>query len=186
MQRVIELLDKKVETLFNRQDFEYLLERYMGHEAVQYFRPYRSKTSVKSWRTFGRCAVSNKKIGNGFEVELCEKLFQNGYWVHNLAQNAAGQPADVVAVKNGVPYLIDCKVCSGKVFSVSRIEDNQRMAMTLWRECLNGEGWFAVKFGENIYMITLSRLDSMVSKNLPEELFQRFALTFEEWLVADK
>lgn len=38
MQRVIELLDKKVETLFNRQDFEYLLERCMGYEAVQYFR----------------------------------------------------------------------------------------------------------------------------------------------------
>lgn len=38
MQRVIEPLDKKVETLFNRQDFEYLLERYMGYEAVQYFR----------------------------------------------------------------------------------------------------------------------------------------------------
>ena len=38
MQRVIELLDKKGETLFNRQDFEYLLERYMGYEAGQYFR----------------------------------------------------------------------------------------------------------------------------------------------------
>lgn len=38
MKRVIELLDKKVETLFNRQDFEYLLEQYMGYEAVQYFR----------------------------------------------------------------------------------------------------------------------------------------------------
>lgn len=38
MQRVIELLDKKVGTLFNRQDFEYLLEQYMGYEAVQYFR----------------------------------------------------------------------------------------------------------------------------------------------------
>lgn len=38
MQRVIELLDKKVETLFNRQVFEYLLERYMGYEAVQDFR----------------------------------------------------------------------------------------------------------------------------------------------------
>lgn len=38
MQRVIELSDKKIETLFNRQDFEYLLERYMGYEAVQYFR----------------------------------------------------------------------------------------------------------------------------------------------------
>lgn len=38
MPRVIELLDKKVEILFNRQDFEYLLEQYMGYEAVQYFR----------------------------------------------------------------------------------------------------------------------------------------------------
>lgn len=37
MPKVIELLDKKVETLFNRQDFEYLLEWYMGYEAVQYF-----------------------------------------------------------------------------------------------------------------------------------------------------
>lgn len=38
MPSVIELLDKKVETLFTRQDFEYLIERYMGSEAVQYFR----------------------------------------------------------------------------------------------------------------------------------------------------
>lgn len=38
MPRVIELLDKKVETLFNRQDFEYLIEWYMGYEAAQYFR----------------------------------------------------------------------------------------------------------------------------------------------------
>ena len=52
--------------------------------------------------------MSNKKIGNGFETEFCEKLFQNGYWVHNIAQNAAGQPADVIAVRNGVAFLIDC------------------------------------------------------------------------------
>lgn len=129
--------------------------------------------------------MNNRKTGNSFEAEFCDLLFQHGYWVHNLAQNAAGQPADVIAVKNSVPYLIDCKVCSGKTFSLSRIEENQRMAMTLWRNCLNGEGWFAVKFRENIYMITLSRLDSMISKNLPEEIFQRFALTFDEWLVVD-
>lgn len=129
--------------------------------------------------------MSNKKIGNGFEAEFCDLLFQHGYWVHNLAQNAAGQPADVIAVKNGTPFLIDCKVCSGKVFRLSRIEDNQRMSMKLWDDSGNGTGWFAVKFGENIYMITLSRLDSMISKNLPEAVFQRFALTFDEWLVAD-
>lgn len=38
MPRTIELIDKKVETLFSRQDFEYLLDKYMGHESVQYFR----------------------------------------------------------------------------------------------------------------------------------------------------
>ena len=38
MPRVIELVDKKIETLFNRQDFEYLLERYMDYEAVEYLR----------------------------------------------------------------------------------------------------------------------------------------------------
>lgn len=38
MPKVIKLVDEKVETLFNRQDFEYLLDKYMGNEAVQYFR----------------------------------------------------------------------------------------------------------------------------------------------------
>lgn len=38
MPRTIELIDKKVETLFSRQDFEYLLDKYMGYESVQYFR----------------------------------------------------------------------------------------------------------------------------------------------------
>ena len=38
MPRAIELIDKKVETLFSRQDFEYLLDKYMGYESVQYFR----------------------------------------------------------------------------------------------------------------------------------------------------
>lgn len=38
MPKVIKLVGEKVETLFNRQDFEYLLDKYMGYEAVQYFR----------------------------------------------------------------------------------------------------------------------------------------------------
>lgn len=97
--------------------------------------------------------MSNKKIGNGFEAEFCEKLFQHGYWVHNLAQNAAGQPADVIAVKNGVPYLIDCKVCSGKTFSLSRIEENQDLSMTLWEMCGNGQGWFALLLEDEVFMI---------------------------------
>lgn len=38
MQRVIKLKDNNVEMLFCLEDFEYLIEKYMGYEAVQYFR----------------------------------------------------------------------------------------------------------------------------------------------------
>ena len=40
--------------------------------------------------------ATNRKIGNTFETEFCELLFQRGFWCHNMAQNAAGQPADVL------------------------------------------------------------------------------------------
>ena len=61
--------------------------------------------------------ATNRKIGNSFETEFCELLFQYGFWCHNIAQNAAGQPADVIAVKNKTAYLIDCKVCSNNRLS---------------------------------------------------------------------
>ena len=67
--------------------------------------------------------MSNKKSGNQFEATLCEILAEEGFWCHNLAQNSAGQPADVIAVKNGEAYLIDCKVCSRGRFSFDRIEE---------------------------------------------------------------
>lgn len=97
--------------------------------------------------------MNNRKLGNGFEAELCDLLFNQGFWVHNLAQNQAGQPADVMAVRNKVAYLIDCKVCSGNGFPLSRVEENQDSSMTLWKDCGNGEGWFALKLTGIIYMI---------------------------------
>ena len=98
--------------------------------------------------------TSNKALGNSFEQELCEKLSEYGFWTHNLAMNKAGQPADIIAVKDRKAYLIDAKVCSDRGFALSRVEENQELAMTLWYERGNGQGWFAFKFptGE-IYMM---------------------------------
>ena len=90
--------------------------------------------------------MSNKKLGNSFEAELCEILSEHGFWCHNLAQNSSGQPADVIAARNGKAYLIDCKVCStAKGFALSRVEENQELSMGLWENCGNGQGWFAMK-----------------------------------------
>lgn len=38
MPRVLKLSDDKIETLFDAKDFEDLIDKYMGYEAVQYFR----------------------------------------------------------------------------------------------------------------------------------------------------
>ena len=98
--------------------------------------------------------MSNKTLGNSFEAELCERLSEYGFWATNLAMTKAGQPADVIAVRNKIAHLIDAKVCSNKGFALSRVEENQDLAMTLWEECGNGQGWFAIKIptGE-IYML---------------------------------
>lgn len=95
---------------------------------------------------------SNRAVGNSFEQELCDKLFDYGFWAHNLTQNRAGQPADVIAAKDGTAVLIDCKDCEQNKFDLKRVEDNQITAMRLWEECGNDQGWFAIKINDEIYM----------------------------------
>jgi Holliday junction resolvase len=98
--------------------------------------------------------MNNKTLGNNFEQELCEKLSEYGFWCHLLNMNKAGQPADIIAVKNKKAYLIDAKVCSSRGFALSRVEDNQELAMELWKDKGNGQAWFAMKLPDDeIYMI---------------------------------
>ena len=128
--------------------------------------------------------MSNKKLGNGFEAELCEILSEHGFWCHNLAANSAGQPADVIAVRNGKAYLIDCKVCSQGKFQYSRIEENQHLSMDLWCECGNGVGWFALKFNTGIYMVDRESIVNC-SNHYPAmtpELADMYGYSLEEWL----
>lgn len=131
--------------------------------------------------------MSNKKAGNQFESELCEILSMYGFWCHNMAANADGQPADVIAAKNSRAYLIDCKVCStDKGFDLRRVEENQDLAMSLWEECGNGQGWFAMKLPTgDIFM-----LPHVVVKGLsythfhltPAEIFE-MGKPLEKWVM---
>lgn len=127
----------------------------------------------------------NKVMGNHFEAELCELLADAGWWAHNMAQNETGQPADVIAVKNDVAVLIDCKVCSNDTFPLTRIEANQEGAMTLWEERGNNYCFFAMKLtDETIYMVEFDRLMMLQlhgEKSIRPEDFVEYP-TLEEWL----
>ena len=130
---------------------------------------------------------SNKKLGNSFETEFCEILSAHGFWVHNLAQNQAGQPADVIAVKSGHAYLIDCKVCSSKSFPLSRVEENQELSMELWKSCGNGEGWFALKVEEKIIMVPHVSVHIISEKKSRMNLtdIHNFGISLERWIEMD-
>ena len=130
--------------------------------------------------------MANKKLGNDFEQELCEKLSEYGFWVHNMALNKSGQPADIIAVKNKQAYLIDAKVVStSRGFALSRVEENQDLAMDLWYERRNGQGWFAFKLPTNeIYMIPHLVIKAlMVSQSTLSviEIFQ-MGKSLEKWV----
>lgn len=128
--------------------------------------------------------MSNKKLGNSFESEFCETLAEHGFWCHNLAQNSAGQPADVIAVKCCEAFLIDCKVCSQGKFQYGRIEDNQATAMGLWNDCGNGVGWFALKFDTAVYMVDMEAMRVCSERHpvMTAELADMYGYSLDEWL----
>lgn len=133
--------------------------------------------------------MNNKRSGNKFEVELCQLLYTHGFWAHNMAQNAAGQPFDILAAKNGKAIPIDCKVCEKNVFSFRRVEENQRGAMELWKARGNADGLFALKLSNDaIYMLsyrTILELEATNCKQLVEGAYPEISLwatPFEQWV----
>lgn len=128
--------------------------------------------------------MNNRKLGNSFEDELCDTLSGYGFWTTRLNQSKAGQPADVIAARNKVSYLIDAKVCSDNKFPLSRIEENQDLAMSLWKECGNGIGWFALKLGTQIYMLSHYVITSYwhrQSSLSAKEIFE-LGMPLEKWV----
>lgn len=129
--------------------------------------------------------LNNKQLGNTFENELGEKLSKYGFWVHLLNMNKSGQPADIIAVRNKVAYLIDAKVVSTKKgFALSRVEDNQDLAMDMWIDKGNGQGWFAFKVEEQIFMIPHLIIGSYRVKQstLPINDIVTFGTPIEKWV----
>lgn len=119
--------------------------------------------------------MNNKQLGTEFENEFCELLSQHGFWVHFCTPSPNGsQPCDVIAAKNGKPYLIDCKTSARKTFNISRMEDNQIFAFYKWAKSGNSNRFVAVKYNDNVYMIPFELLEQKEKVVLTNEfLFEK-------------
>ena len=134
--------------------------------------------------------MSNNKVGAAFEKRFCRMLADNGFWVHRVSQNVAGQqPADVIAVKNGRAFLIDCKVCIRDVFTFERMEPNQRSAMDLWMRCGNAVPFFALQgSNEDVLMLdyqsakNAEQLQGTKSLSLKRDRNEFNLISFERFL----
>ena len=127
----------------------------------------------------------NRRVGTGFEKQLCMSLSGYGFWAHNLAQNSQGQPFDIIAARNGKSYPIDCKDCAKDIFKMQRIEENQSSAMFLWRETGNGEGWFALRMTNGaVYFLPFSKLKSLSLSKTVLSAFEirEYGVPLREWV----
>ena len=103
--------------------------------------------------------MNNKVLGTQFERKICEFISKMGYWVHFLSpDNRGAQPFDIIAVKNGRAVVGDCKTSSRKLFSISRLEDNQIMAFEKWAACGNEDPILFVLYDGVTYFIPYSDL----------------------------
>jgi len=130
--------------------------------------------------------LSNKKEGNNFEAEFTELAGSKGFWAHRMTANVDGQPADVIICKNNIPILVDCKDCKNNIFKLSRIEENQELAMIKWIEKGNKYALFALKVSSEVYIIPYEKLISLRelgTKQLNYSKILEYGNSFEEWTV---
>lgn len=98
--------------------------------------------------------MNNKKRGTEFEQDFCKLLKRCGYWVHFMNPSASGsQPCDIIACRDNVPFLIDCKTSVDKIFRINRLEENQRLAFYKFQKAGNHNCFVAVKYREQVYML---------------------------------
>ena len=131
--------------------------------------------------------VSNKKTGTDFEREFAELLAEEWFWVHMFQDNKNGQPCDIVAARNGITYLFDCKNCEKDYFLLSRMEENQYNAMYLFELTGNEKGKFALRFSnQNVYLIDydiIKHLQNKGVKQIGEPHCLEYGCDIKDWLA---
>ena len=134
--------------------------------------------------------TDNRTTGGRFEQELSHILADNGFWVHVMQQNKAGQPADIIAVRGRFHTLIDCKVCDNGFFSFERIEDNQRSAMKRFFNRAGELSYFALKLPDgSIRMVSLERCETLKNRGkhrISAEDMQKETWNLDSWLESSR
>lgn len=112
---------------------------------------------------------SNKTLGSSWEREFCERLKNDGWWIHFITPSASGsQPCDIIACKGGSPMLVDCKTSARKTFPLTRLEENQIYAFERFRATNNDNCFVAILYNNKCYLVPYMALKMAKTINLEE------------------
>jgi len=122
-----------------------------------------------------------------FQQWVCKELSEHGFWAYETINKPSGQPVDIIAAKNNVTYIIECKVTKSDRFPLSRVEDNQIMAIEKFSRCGNTQSWFAFYFRKHPDSVLFVRanmildlIDSGAKSTTYEELKDMSELLLEK------
>lgn len=116
--------------------------------------------------------MSNRQKGNELERIVADIFSKKGYWVHNFNLGRAGQPVDLIVVKNCEAKIIEVKDCSKGYFEPYRIEDNQYLSIGKWWSCnRNKNAYFAMRFNEQIYIVDAEKIIETERRITETDLF---------------
>ncbi len=137
---------------------------------------------------------NNKKNGTKFENDLCKKLSEHSMWARPMFPAHDGsQPFDVMAInKRGNLFAIECKDCVDDVFSLNRIEDNQRVSLTnlCYAYNMGNRVFFAFNTSKGIYFalaktiidLHINSLFGKSKKSLNMNEIEKISVSFEQFL----
>ena len=116
-----------------------------------------------------------KKIGTAFEREVVELLSKPPFdaWVKFIPPDERGaQPFDIIAVKNGIAYAIECKTLDARrrYFGIEMLEDNQISAFNYWVAKGNTDPLIFVRTGDQIKVVTYSYLLKHMKVDMSENV----------------
>lgn len=131
--------------------------------------------------------MNNKINGNKFERELCKKLSENNIWSRlEYPAEDGSQPFDVKALYRNNFYAFECKDCKNGYFDLSRIEENQRIALQLLgNNLILCNILFAFQFDKDWYFVEADEIlfskDWLGKKRIKKEDMEKFYhLSFDE------
>ena len=111
--------------------------------------------------------MKNYEIGKITEFNAAKFFSKHDYWVYQFPKTQAGQPADLIVIKNNKATLVEVKHCKSDRFSLNRIEPNQLTTYKFFKSKGNTSHKILIAFKSGVCLLDFKYI--YIRKKLDEK-----------------